>query len=146
MNLEVRKVASGFAGEVIGADLSREEDFAPVHQAFLDYGVVAVRGGPLAPAAQIAFAKRFGPLMGRRPSTPDKVLMPGYPEIILLSNRREKGQKIGISDAGRYWHSDLCFEEKPNLSTVVPLWKSPRSAATPCSPIWRWPIPRCLRR
>jgi len=119
MNLEVRKVARGFAGEVTGADLSREEDFAPVYQAFLDYGVVAVRGGPLAPAAQIAFAKRFGPLMGRRPSMPNKVLMPGHPEIILLSNRREKGQKIGISDAGRYWHSDLCFEEKPNLSTVV---------------------------
>jgi taurine dioxygenase len=119
MSIEVRKVAGGFAGEVLGADLTRAEDFEPVYQAFLDYGVVAVRGGPLAPEAQIAFSKRFGPLMGRRPSTPDKVLMPGHPEIILLSNRREKGQKVGISDAGRYWHSDLDFEKKPNMATVV---------------------------
>ncbi|MBT5110839.1 MAG: TauD/TfdA family dioxygenase [Rhodospirillaceae bacterium] len=122
MAIEVRRVAGGFAAEVLGADPARDADFPDIHRAFLDHGVIVIRAQaqtPLAPEAQIAFSGRFGPLMGRRPSTPDKVLMPGHPEIILLSNRRVKGEKVGISDAGRYWHSDLCFEEKPNLGTVV---------------------------
>jgi taurine dioxygenase len=119
MAIEVRRFADGFAAEILGADPARAEDFPDIHQAFLDHGVIVIPGAPLAPDAQIAFSARFGPLMGRRPSTPDKVLMPGHPEIILLSNRRENGEKVGISDAGRYWHSDLCFEEKPNLGTVV---------------------------
>jgi len=119
MTIEVRNVAGGFAGEVLGADLAREEDFGPVHQAFLDHGVIAVRDQRLSPEAQIAFSRRFGPLMGRRPSASDKVLMPGFPEITLLSNRKEDGRYIGNADAGRYWHSDMSFEENPNLGTMV---------------------------
>jgi len=119
MAIEVRRVAGSFAGEVLGADLTREADFPAVRQAFLDQGVIVVRGQPLAPEAQIVFAARFGPLMGRRPSMSDKALMPGHPEIVILSNRKKNGEHVGLSDAGRYWHSDLCFEEKPNLATVL---------------------------
>ncbi|MFT6581035.1 MAG: TauD/TfdA dioxygenase family protein [Alphaproteobacteria bacterium] len=119
MAINVTPLAGGVGGEVTGVDLARDEDFQTIHQAFLDHGVIVIRGGALAPEDQVKFSRRFGPLMGRRPSTPDKVLMPGVPEIILLSNRQKEGRNIGISDAGRYWHSDLCFEEKPNLGTVV---------------------------
>jgi len=119
MQIEVRRVGDSFAGEVLGADLGRAEDFVPVHRAFLDHGVIVVRDQRLAPEAQIAFSRRFGPLMGRRPSASDKVLMPGFPEITLLSNRKENGRYIGNADAGRYWHSDMSFEENPNLGTVV---------------------------
>jgi taurine dioxygenase len=119
MAVEVRTVAGSFAGEVLGADLAREADFAPVRQAFLDHGVIVIRDQRLAPEAQIAFSRRFGALMGRRPSASDKVLMPGFPEITLLSNRKERGEYIGNADAGRYWHSDMSFEENPNLGTVV---------------------------
>jgi taurine dioxygenase len=117
--IEVRQIAGSFAGEVLGADLEREEDFAAVHGAFLDHGVIVVRDQPLSPEAQIAFSGRFGPLMGRRPSMSDKALMPGHPEIVILSNRKKNGDYVGLSDAGRYWHSDLCFEENPNLGTIL---------------------------
>jgi taurine dioxygenase len=117
--VEVRQVAGRFAAEVLGADLARDEHFAPVRQAFLDHGVIVVRDQKLSPEAQITFSRRFGPLMGRRPSASDKVLMPGFPEITLLSNRKEKGEYIGNADAGRYWHSDMSFEENPNLGTMV---------------------------
>ena len=119
MGIEIRQVADSFAGEVLGADLARAEDFAPVHQAFLDHGVIVVRDQRLAPEAQIAFSRRFGPLMGRRKSASDKGLMPGFPEITLLSNRKEEGEYVGNADAGRYWHSDMSFEENPNLGTIV---------------------------
>mgnify|MGYP003310773022 CR=1 FL=1 len=73
----------------------------------------------MTPEAQLTFSRRFGPLMGRRPSTPEKVLMPGLPEIVVLSNRKVNGKTVGITDAGRYWHSDLCFEEAPNMATIL---------------------------
>lgn len=120
MAVDVRRMPDGFAGEVIGADLSRADDFEPVHQAFLDHGVIVIRDQALSPPDQIAFSRRFGPLMGRRPSMSDRVLMPGHPEIVILSNRKkESGENVGIADAGRYWHSDLDFEEEPNLGTVL---------------------------
>jgi len=117
--IEVRAEKNGFGAEVIGAAMIRDEDFATIHQAFLDHGVICIRNQVLSPKDQVAFSARFGPLMGRRPSTPDKVLMPGLPEVILLSNRKKNGEGVGISDAGRYWHSDLCFEENPNQATIV---------------------------
>jgi taurine dioxygenase len=119
MGIDVRRIDGSFAGEVLGADLEREADFAAVHRAFLDHGVIVARDRPLSPEAQIAFSARFGPLMGRRPSMSDKALMPGHPEITILSNRKRNGEAVGLADAGRYWHSDLCFEENPNLGTIL---------------------------
>jgi taurine dioxygenase len=119
MGIDVGRIDGSFAGEVLGADLEREADFAAVHRAFLDHGVIVVRDRPLSPEAQIAFSGRFGPLMGRRPSMSDKALMPGHPEITILSNRKRNGEAVGLADAGRYWHSDLCFEENPNLGTIL---------------------------
>jgi len=119
MAIAVRNVGGKFAAEVLGADLARDADFEPVRQAFLDHGVIVIRDQTLTPEVQIAFSRRFGPLMGRRPSASDKVLMQGYPEITLLSNRRRDGEYIGNADAGRYWHSDMSFEENPNLGTFV---------------------------
>lgn len=119
MPISTRQASGGFAGEVSGIDLGHGGDFEQVHRAFLDHGVIVVRDQPLTPDVQIAFSGRFGPLMGRRPSMSDKVLMPGHPEITILSNKKKNGEGVGIADAGRYWHSDLDFEEKPNLATIV---------------------------
>jgi len=119
MGIDVRRIDGSFAGEVLGAELERAADFAAVHRAFLDHGVIVVRGRSLSPEAQIVFSAGFGPLMGRRPSMSDKALMPGHPEITILSNRKKNGENVGLADAGRYWHSDLCFEENPNLGTIL---------------------------
>jgi taurine dioxygenase len=119
MAIEVRQMADGFAAEVIGANLKRAADFERIHQAFLDYGVIVVRGQSLSPEDQIALASRFGPLIGRRPSMSDKVLLPGHPEVVVLSNKKKDGEAIGFADAGRYWHCDLDFEDIPSLGTVL---------------------------
>ena len=119
MAIEVQSGAGGFAGEICGANPETEADFSAIHQAFLDHGVIVMRRHSMTPEAQLTFSRRFGPLMGRRPSTPEKVLMPGLPESVVLSNRKVNGKTVGITDAGRYWHSDLCFEEVPNMATIL---------------------------
>lgn len=119
MPIEVRAGDGGFSAEVTNADPEDPDDFPAIYEAFLAHGVIVIRDRALSPEAQVAFSGRFGALMGRRPSTPDKVLMPGLPEIVVLSNRRVNGENVGITDAGRYWHSDLCFEENPNKATLL---------------------------
>jgi len=119
MTIEVQSGPGNFAGKISGTGPERVEDFGAIHQAFLDHGVVVIRDRALSAQAQVEFSRRFGPLMGRRPSTPDQVLMPGVPEIVILSNRKVNGENVGITDAGRYWHSDLCFEEAPNMATIL---------------------------
>ena len=101
MAIEVQSGAGGFAGEICGANPETEADFSAIHQAFLDHGVIVMRRHSMTPEAQLTFSRRFGPLMGRRPSTPEKVLMPGLPEIVVLSNRKVNGKTVGITDAGR---------------------------------------------
>jgi taurine dioxygenase len=119
MSVNVQLGNMGFSAEISGAAPNNAEDFTAIHQAFLSHGVIVLRDCPMEPQTQVDFSRRFGPLMGRRPSTPDKVLMPGLPEIVILSNRKVNGETVGITDAGRYWHSDLCFEEAPNMATIL---------------------------
>ena len=119
LTMEIIPGRDGFTAEIRGADPAHAEDFPAIYEAFLAHGVIVIRDCALSPEAQVEFSRRFGPLMGRRPSTPDKVLMPGLPEIVVLSNRKVNGETVGITDAGRYWHSDLCFEENPNKATLL---------------------------
>ena len=54
----------------------------------------------------IAFSERFGPLMVH---VLRQYLLPGHPEILIVSNVVENGKSVGLGDAGRYWDSDLSY-------------------------------------
>ncbi len=119
MPFEVTPLSDVFGAEVTGADLNRWEDdeqFQRIHRAFLDHGVIAIRDQQIGPDAQIAFARRFGELQGH---VLKKFLLPEHPEILVLSNRRENGEPVGIADAGRHWHSDMSYAECPPLGSML---------------------------
>jgi taurine dioxygenase len=44
---------------------------------------------------------------------------PGYPEIYRVSNVLVDGKPIGSRDAGRYWHSDLCYLARPSRASLL---------------------------
>ena len=93
-------------GEVLGAtikgaDLSKplsDTDFDAVLRALGRYGVLRFPNQSLTPAAQKAFAGRFGSL---------EVNVAGmfqdaeHPEIMFLSNIVKDGKPIGLADAGQ---------------------------------------------
>jgi len=119
MQISVTPFSDAFGAEVTGADLNRwddDEQFARIRAAFLDHGVIAIRDQEIDPESQIAFAKRFGELQGHVLS---KFLLPEHPEILVLSNRRENGEPVGIADAGRHWHSDMSYSERPPLGSML---------------------------
>lgn len=117
---EIRPFAGAPLGaEVLGLDLSRpldDADFARVHRAHLDHGLLVFREQRITPEQQIAFSRRFGPLQIH---VLKQFLLAGHPEIFIISNIKENGQPIGLGDAGKFWHSDLSYKEFPSLGSML---------------------------
>ncbi|UFH49469.1 TauD/TfdA dioxygenase family protein [Pseudomonas sp. KNUC1026] len=116
---EIRPFAAGTGAEIIGLDLAQplnDSDFARIHRAHLDYHVVVFREQNITPAQQVAFSRRFGELQIH---VLKQFLLPGHPEILRVSNVVENGQNIGLSDAGKFWHSDLSYKELPSLGSML---------------------------
>lgn len=107
-------------GAEIQIDLSQDIDdatFTAVEQAFHDHIVVVFREQHLSPERQIAFSRRFGEL---EIHIVKKYLLPGYPEILLVSNiRNENAENIGLADAGFTWHSDVSYREHPSRCSLL---------------------------
>jgi taurine dioxygenase len=73
------------------------------------------RGQVLSNEQHIAFSRRFGEL---EIHTAKHWLLPEHPEILVLSNRGEKGTKP-IVNGGAYWHSDITYKVKPPLGSLL---------------------------
>jgi len=116
---EIKPSPSGTGADVIGIDLSKPLDdraFKRVSDAFNEYSVLAYRDQKLTPEQQIAFSRRWGALQVNVRSDFNK---PGYPELYIVSNILVDGKPIGSQDAGRYWHTDLCYLPKPTKCSLL---------------------------
>jgi taurine dioxygenase len=116
---EIKPSPSGTGADVIGIDLGKPLDdkaFKRLVDAFNEYSVLAYRGQKLTPEQQIAFSRRWGPLQVNVRSDFNK---PGHPELYIVSNILVDGKPIGSQDAGRYWHTDLCYLPKPTKCSLL---------------------------
>ncbi len=117
--LQIRALDAAFGAEVLGLDLGlplAAEDFRRIHRAHLDHHVLVFREQRITPAQQIAFSRRFGELQIH---VLKQFLLPGHPEILIVSNIVENGQPVGLGDAGKFWHSDLSYKELPSLGSML---------------------------
>lgn len=117
--LQIRALDAAFGAEVLGLDLRlplAAEDFRRIHRAHLDHHVLVFREQRITPAQQIAFSRRFGELQIH---VLKQFLLPGHPEILIVSNIVENGQPVGLGDAGKFWHSDLSYKELPSLGSML---------------------------
>ncbi len=124
--LEIQPNGEILGATIKGADLSRplaDGDFDAVLRALGRYGVLRFPEQSLTPAAQKAFAGRFGSL---------EVNVAGmyqdaeHPEIMFLSNIVENGKPIGLADAGQDWHTDMSYSSVIALANVLYAIKVPR--------------------
>jgi taurine dioxygenase len=116
---DIEPSPSGTGAAVIGIDLSKpltDRDFTRLGEAFNEYSVLVYRDQHLTPEEHIAFSRRWGPLQVNVRSEFNK---PGYPEIYIVSNVLVDGKPIGSQDAGRYWHTDLCYLPKPTRCSLL---------------------------
>src|SRR6266576_3499873 len=119
MPIPVRKADAALGAEIV-FDLSRAIDdptFGEIERIFHENIVVVFRGQQLSNERHIEFSSRFGEL---ETHIVKKYLLPGYPEILLISNiRNEAGEHIGLADAGFTWHTDTSYRKRPSRCSLL---------------------------
>jgi alpha-ketoglutarate-dependent 2,4-dichlorophenoxyacetate dioxygenase len=124
--MKISPLERGFGAEVTDVDLAHADAAtqAALHQAFLEHSVLIVREQRLSVAEQIAFSRRFGPLL----LLPKK---PGLhsvmdPEIDEITNVEANGQ-IADPDSenqkfkagNQLWHTDMSFRPIPATASLL---------------------------
>jgi taurine dioxygenase len=119
MTISVIRSDAALGAEIV-VDLSRDIDaatFRQIEDAFHDNIVVVFRDQHLSNDRHVAFSRRFGEL---EVHIVKKYLLPGYPEILLVSNIRDaNGEHIGLADAGFTWHSDTSYRKHPSRCSLL---------------------------
>ena len=117
--LDIRPCDAPLGAEIAGIDLSQEMDnetFATIAQAYAEYGVIFFREQTITPEQHIAFTCRFG---GIDPAPHTPYILPGYADILLVTNIKENGYNIGLADAGLTWHTDMSWREIPPQGSTL---------------------------
>jgi taurine dioxygenase len=124
--------SSAACGAEIACDLAQEIDeatFREIERAFHDNLVVVFRRQNLSNERHIEFSRRFGEL---EIHIVKKYLLPGFPEILLISNiRDDRGEHIGLADAGFTWHSDISYRRRPSRCSLLYAKEVPQRAGRP---------------
>ncbi len=113
MTMNVVESGKVIGAEVLDLDLAGgldEAAFTELEQQFYERSVLCIRNQSLSPSALLAFAKRLGEVDHNFLS---HYTHPEYPNILLISNIKENGRDIGYADAGRVWHSDGSYLQRP---------------------------------
>jgi taurine dioxygenase len=120
----VTVVPSGRAlgAEIGGLDLRKitDDDFAVIHQAWLNNLALLFRAQQLSDADLIAFSQRFGGLDYAPVQETGRRFVEGYPEIYVVSNVMENGVPIGSLGAGEAtWHTDMSYLVDPPKASML---------------------------
>jgi taurine dioxygenase len=119
MGLDIRPLTKTFGAEIRGLDLAQSFDAATqgaVRGAFLEHGILLFRGQALTPPQHVAFTRGFGDL---EIHVQTGYLLPGHPEIFVLSNIKQDGRLIGGVDCALSWHSDSSYLAVPSLGSAL---------------------------
>lgn len=124
MAFTVSSLANSVGVEVNDIDLSQtisEQTTNALRTLWLDAGIVLFRGAGTSPEALLTLSRCFGEL---EPHPIEQFRLPGYPELILLSNEKNLTGPVydfdGVATYGRIpWHTDLAFTTTPNAGAVL---------------------------
>lgn len=122
--MEIEAQLPGFVADVRGVDLRTldDETFEQLYAAWLEYGVLRLRGQEMEEAHLERFSARFGPLeeipMGRL--SPEKRAKIRNRYVTRISNILVDGRPIGgLGNAEANWHSDMTYVETPPPASVL---------------------------
>lgn len=129
MTLSVTKLTPHIGAEIEGVDAREEPDEATakaIVDAWLEHGVIVMRGQDLTDDQQAAFSGLFGTLTERsRPVEKRNEGNIGEPDAyagytMLVTNIRKDGKPIGsLPDGDMMFHADLVYREIPSRATIL---------------------------
>ncbi len=129
--ISIRRNAAAIGAEIAGVDLAQElddETFEQVKNAYYQHSVIVFRDQKLTPQRQVSFSRRFSEL---EIHVLKQYLLPGHPEILVVSNIVESGTLIGLADAGRVavWHTDMSYLREPSAGSALYAIEIPHNEA-----------------
>lgn len=131
MNLSIEPFDTALGAEVRGADLSRPLDadaIETLRRAYEAHSVLLFRDQDITPEQHIAFSRHFGDLQIH---VLDQWRHPEHPEILIVSNIKDKDRHIGVPHAGRYWHTDLSYMVAPSRGSLLYAIEIPQENGRP---------------
>ena len=138
MTVETRPLSYALGAEVVGIDLNRplsESEFGGIYRAFLDHGVLLLRGQKITREQHIEFSRRFGEL-DRHDSLP-RDRHPEYPELLMVTNLPQaNGEPSNSRYTGQLWHSDMSFTLVPSLGSLLRGVHRPERKNAGVAPEW----------
>ncbi len=119
--LTLKPVSPVLGAEIGGIDLAAgvtDEQFAFIHQAFLDHGVIFFRHqSALTKIDQVQFGQRFGPLH-RHPAAPAD---DAEGAVFVIHAHRDSPVANGNG-----WHSDVSCDPEPPMATMLQIHQVPQ--------------------
>jgi taurine dioxygenase len=117
----VRPLTPKLGAEIRGVNLGEgvpDDLFPAIYQAFLRFQVLLFPSQPLAPGAQVAFARQFGEVQIH---VMNQYHADGFPELYRLSNLDEHGNPNGKHpDRGTLaWHTDGSWSRVTGQATLI---------------------------
>jgi taurine dioxygenase len=113
-DLAVKPISPHVGAEISGVIVDGNLDattIAAIHAALCQHHVIFFRDQAIEPAAQVAFAKQFGPLRVARRTAFD--LIEGVPELSVLETDRERPPNID------HYHPDGIFRAEPEFASLL---------------------------
>ncbi len=126
--MEVIPSGGAHGAEIIGVDLSRPLDdntFDSILNAFHTHSVIVFRNQDISEEDHIRFSQRIGEIDN---DIYGHFSHPNHSEIVIISNvLDEDGKPIGVSDAGKFWHTDLAYTKTPSRASLLYSFEVPIS-------------------
>lgn len=141
--MNIQPISPVLGAEVSALDIAKPLDAEAVEmlrRALADHCILVFRNQSLTPEQHIAFSRQFGSLAEH---VLQDYLLPGFPQIYVISNVKEDGKPVGRAGAGQYWHSDLSYMAKPSMGSIMYALEVPRGAAIRFFRICTVPMKRC---
>ncbi|OZI43243.1 TauD/TfdA dioxygenase family protein [Bordetella genomosp. 4] len=117
--MKIEPQSGGMGATIYDIDLSQpltEERYRTIEQALGRYGVVSFPKQTLTAKQLRDYAENFGTL---EINVANMFHDPDYPEVMILSNIKEDGKPIGLSDAGQDWHTDMSYSKTIAFSNIL---------------------------
>ena len=122
--MRFEQVGQSFVAEVMDVDLDRisDSEFRVLYKAWLEFGVLRIRGQSLNDGELQRFSNRFGPLeeipYGKISEEEKQKIKNRY--VTVISNIEVDGKPIGgLGNKEATWHSDMTYIEDPPPASIL---------------------------
>ena len=122
--MRYEQVGQSFVAEAMDVDLGRisDNEFRALYKAWLEFGVLRIRGQSLSDGELQRFSNRFGPLeeipYGKISEEEKQKIKNRY--VTVISNIEVDGKPIGgLGNKEATWHSDMTYIEDPPPASIL---------------------------